>query len=100
MPMSADFVRIKTVLNRYSSFLKNTYYVKNIGVFGSYARGDSKKASDIDLLVEFSEPIGFFRFIELEEFLSKVTGKKVDLVTKNALKEAIRDDVLKQVVYV
>lgn len=98
--MSTDFVQIKTALNKHSDFLKNTYKVKNIGVFGSYARGDNKEASDIDLLVEFSEPIGFFRFIELEELLSKITGKKIDLVTKKALKEAIRDDVLKEVVYV
>jgi len=71
-----------------------------MGVFGSFARGDQRKNSDIDILVEFSKPIGFFEFLEVEEYLSKILGKKVDLVTNNALKPAIRQDILNDVVYV
>jgi len=80
--------------------LRNEYSVSSIGVFGSFSRGEDKKSSDVDILVEFSEPVGMFKFIELEEYLSKLIGKKVDLVTKNALKPAIREEILEEVIYV
>lgn len=80
--------------------LREEYNVKNIGVFGSYARGEEKKNSDLDILVEFSEPIGLFKLLELEEYLGKITGKKVDLVTKNALKPVVKEDILREVQYV
>lgn len=76
------------------------YNVDYIGVFGSFARGDSKETSDVDMLVGFSKPIGFFKFIELEEYLTNILGKKVDLVTEKALKPAIKDEVLREVIYV
>ena len=68
--------------------LKERYQVETVGFFGSYARGEQKVKSDIDILVEFPQPnaIDLFDFIELEEFLSKKLGIKVDLVTKSALK--------------
>lgn len=51
-------------------------------------------------MVEFTEPIGFFKFIKLERYLSRILGKKVDLVTKKALKPVIKKVVLKEAVYV
>ena len=91
---------VKGILNQHSQFLKDMYHVKNIGIFGSVATGENTGSSDVDILVEFSEPIGFFKFIELEEFLSKILGKKVDLVTKKAIKPIIKEEVLQEVVYV
>ena len=92
--------KIKIIIDENLKFLRDAYGVKKLGVFGSVSRGENLEASDIDLLVEFSRPIGLFKFIELEDYLSKILGQKVDLVTKNALKPAIKDDVLKEVVYV
>lgn len=80
--------------------LHKKYFVKNLGVFGSFARGDANSSSDIDILVEFSSPIGFFDFIRLENFLSQVLNKKVDLISKPALKPLIKDDILKETIYV
>lgn len=77
-----------------------TYPVKNIGVFGSVARNEQTEASDIDLLVEFSQPVGFVTFIRLESFLSKRLGRPVDLVTSDSLKPVIRQDILSEVIYV
>ena len=71
-----------------------------MGIFGSSARGEAKRGSDIDVLVEFKQPIGFFEFVELENFLSKILRKKVDLVSKKALKPAIKKDILKETQYV
>jgi uncharacterized protein len=76
------------------------FSVKNIGVFGSVARDEQTDQSYIDLLVEFSRPVGFITFMRLENFLSERLGKKVDLVTPDALKPVIRDDVLTEVIYV
>lgn len=99
--MKADVNQIKNSLDqRQLSLLKEKYNVKELGVFGSVARGDNTLSSDIDILVEFSEPVGFFKFVELEDYLSKILGTKVDLVTKKALKSAIKEDILKEVVYV
>lgn len=98
--METDLELIKEVLNKHLDFLKERYRVENIGVFGSIARGEQGRTSDVDILVEFSKPIGFFKFIELEEFLSQLLGRKVDLVTKNALKPAIKEEVLRELIYV
>jgi predicted nucleotidyltransferase len=75
---------IKVILKQHKTELKEKYGVKEIGIFGSYVRGEQKKKSDIDILVEFYEDveIGFLKFIELESYLSELVGRKVDLVTK------------------
>jgi predicted nucleotidyltransferase len=57
-----------------------------VGIFGSYARGDNKKGSDIDILVEFKEAPSLLTLIKLENDLSEILGVKVDLVTIGALK--------------
>jgi uncharacterized protein len=80
--------------------LEKTYGVKKMGVFGSFVNGKPNKKSDIDILVEFKSPVGFFKFIELEDALSKKLKREVDLVTVNALKPAIKRQVLSSVVYV
>ena len=81
-------------------YLREKFNVKSIGLFGSYARGEQKDKSDVDILVEFSKPIGFFKFMELEEYLSKRLGVKVDLVTPDALKPMIKPQIMREVVYV
>ncbi len=92
--------QIKSAIGENIGILQDQYEVETIGVFGSVSRREEKKSSDIDILVEFSKPPGFFKFIELEEFLSKLIGGKVDLVTKKALKPIIKDEILKEVIYV
>jgi predicted nucleotidyltransferase len=79
--------------------LKNEYKVKNIGIFGSYARDEQAGTSDVDILVEFEGPIGFFKFIKLENYLSEKLGIKVDLVTPDALKPLIKSDIIQETVY-
>ena len=80
--------------------LKEKYKVKTLGVFGSYVRGEQKEGSDLDILVEFQEPVGLFKFMELEEFLGKNTGVKVDLVSRKALKPRIGKYILEEVINV
>ena len=79
--------------------LQADYSVKEIGLFGSFSNETFNEESDIDILVELYQPIGW-KFFSLEIFLEKKFGRKIDLVTKSALKEQIRDKILKQVKYV
>lgn len=61
-------------------------------------RGEQSEVSDVDILVQFCEPVGW-EFLDLKEFLELILGTKVDLVTVNALKPQIKDKILKEVVY-
>jgi len=88
------------VLKRYKSVLSRKYKVKEIGVFGSFVRGETKASSDIDILVEFSEPVGLFKFMELEEYLEELLGRKVDLVSKKALKPIIGKYIMEEVILI
>jgi uncharacterized protein len=92
---------IKGKLEMLKPLLRERYQVNTIGYFGSYARGEQNQKSDIDILVEFVEgnSIDLFDFIELEDFLTKQIGIKVDLATKKALKPLIKDQILKETVY-
>lgn len=92
---------IKGKLETLKPLLSERYAVETIGVFGSYTRGEQTKKSDIDILVTFASEaqVGFFKFLELEEFLAKKLGVKVDLVTKDALKPFIKDRILRETVY-
>jgi len=85
-------------LKALKSELETKYRVKAIGVFGSALRGEMRDDSDIDVLVEFRAPIGLFEFLELEEFLSQRLGRKVDLVSRKALKPEIGRIILSEVV--
>ncbi|MEA2054624.1 MAG: nucleotidyltransferase family protein [Candidatus Thermoplasmatota archaeon] len=89
---------IEEILKKHKAFLRKKFKVKKIGVFGSYIRGEESEESDIDILVEFYEQIGW-EFIDLKEFLEKILGKKVDLVTVKALKPQLKDKILEEVVY-
>jgi len=87
-------------LNENMPTLREKYKVKTLGIFGSYIRGEQKKKSDVDILVEFEKPLGLLEFVGLELQLSKILGKKVDLVMKTALKPKIGKHILEEVRYI
>ncbi len=78
--------------------LANEYCVKEIGLFGSFSDNKQSDDSDIDILVEFYKPIGW-KFFSLEKYLEDVFNRKVDLVTKKALKKQLKDKILKQTLF-
>ncbi|MBU3964654.1 nucleotidyltransferase family protein [Patescibacteria group bacterium] len=96
----AKLIQIQKNLKELEPILKDKFKVKKIGVFGSYVKNKQKKSSDLDLLVEFSEPISLFSFIGLENYLKIQLKLKVDLVMKDALKSRIKDGIIKETVYV
>lgn len=90
---------IKNILTEHRGELKERFKVREIGIFGSFVRGEQRRRSDIDILVDFEEPPSLFEFMDLEEHLSKLLGLKVDLVSRDALKPRIGERILKEVVY-
>ncbi|MBI2591409.1 MAG: nucleotidyltransferase family protein [Candidatus Brennerbacteria bacterium] len=92
--------KIREKIHEQLPLIKAKYHVKKIGIFGSFVRGEQKIGSDLDILVEFEIPIGFFDFIRLENLLSRVLRKKVDLISKKAIKSAVKKEILKEVQYV
>ena len=88
---------IKKILADHKEEFGQRYKVKEIGIFGSVVRGEQKKKSDIDILVEFESPIGLFKFLELEEYMGDLLDTKVDLVSKKALKPRIGKHILQEV---
>ena len=87
---------MKKILSQHKAIITNKYKIKEISIFGSCVRGEHKEDSDIDILVEFNASIGFFEFLELEEYLHQILGVKVDLVSKKALKPRIGAQILKE----
>ena len=90
---------IRDILRSHKQDLRTKYHVKELGVFGSFARGEESNSSDVDILVDFDEPIGW-EYIDLIAYLEGILGMKVDLVTPMALKRQIKDNILKELVSV
>ncbi len=95
-----DVETIKRLLLQNKDELSQKFEVKTIGVFGSYVRGEQKLSSDVDILVEFQEPVGLFEFMKLENYLSDLLGVKVDLVSKKALKPHIGENIMQEVIMI
>ncbi len=75
------------------------YHVRTIGLFGSVVRDDFSATSDIDIIVDFSQPIGI-EFIDLADYIEKKLHKKVDLVSKNGIKEKYYKSIEREIIYV
>ena len=91
---------ILSILKKLKNEIQSKYKVKNIGLFGSYINNMQKEKSDIDLLVEFEEDADLLHYMGLLLFLEENFNKKVDLVSKFALKEELREHILEEVIYV
>lgn len=89
---------ILRTLRQKMPILRERYKIKSLGVFGSQVRGDAHQKSDVDILVEFEESPDLFVFMDLEDELALLLKRKVDLVTKRALKGNIGKRILSEVV--
>ena len=101
--MNKQVEKYTKLIKSNTTVLEGNYKVKSLGIFGSVVRSEQTEKSDVDILVEFSEPVGFFLYNDLKYFLNKILQHKVDLVTKRALDQneerrpGIKDRVLKEV---
>jgi len=90
---------ILQLLREHKAELRRKFGVKTLAIFGSVARGEDKPESDVDVLVEFDEPATFDRYMGLKFFLEDLLGRRVDLVTRRALKPRLRPYVEREVIY-
>ncbi|MBI2471818.1 MAG: nucleotidyltransferase family protein [Planctomycetes bacterium] len=90
---------IKIIIQQRRYDLEEKYKVKKIAIFGSYARSEQNKESDLDIVVEFKEPVGLL-FIHLADFLEEILGVKVDLTTPDAIKPNRRKYIMEELTYV
>ena len=87
---------IERKLTELKPLLRSKFFVNKIGYFGSFASGKQEENSDVDILVEFSQPLGW-EYFDLTELLEKELKTKVDMVSIKALKPQLRDGILHQV---
>ncbi|HEX5837540.1 MAG TPA: nucleotidyltransferase family protein [Anaerolineales bacterium] len=88
------------LLKTKSAELAKRFGVKSLLLFGSVARNEATSASDVDLLVEFNRPVGYFGLFALQDYLEELLGCPVDLGTPDSLKSFIRDRVLGEAIHV
>jgi hypothetical protein len=94
-----DKENITNILKANKLDLLARYHLKSIGIFGSFTREDFNNDSDIDILIDYDQPIGI-EFIDLAEELEKILNLKVDLVSKNGVKPKYLEEIQKDLVYV
>ena len=91
---------IERILRQRKSELRDRYGIMEMGVFGSYARGEQGENSDVDILVTLERPVSLLTFAEMGHYLEDLLGLRVDLVLKKTLKPFIGQHILKEVQYV
>lgn len=95
--MSPDEIEEKIRLAK--PVLQNEFCVSKIGYFGSYARGDFREDSDLDVIVEVRDGIGW-KFFDIRDYLESLLNLKVDVVTERSLRKEWRSDILREVKYI
>jgi predicted nucleotidyltransferase len=88
------------LLKQKNTELINQFGVKTLLLFGSVARDEATSKSDVDLLVEFNRPVGYFGLFALQDYLEKLLGCSVDLGTPDSLKPNIRERVMGELIRV
>jgi uncharacterized protein len=96
----ATLGEIKRIISEHRQELKERYMITEIGIFGSYVRGEQHKKSDVDMLVAFEGPISLLELIGAENYISDLIHEKVDLVPKKDVRPELREVILNEVVYV
>lgn len=91
---------ILAVLERHRREIEERHHVSFLAIFGSVARNEATAESDVDVLVDFSQPPGFRGYMRLKEFLEDVLGSSVDLVMIDALKASVRPEVEREAIRV
>lgn len=94
-----DKKNIANLLIANKSMLILKYHLKSIGIFGSFTREDFTEDSDIDILIDYEQPLGV-EFIDLADELEKILNHKVDLVSKNGVKPKYFKEIQKDLIYV
>lgn len=96
--MHRDPNDIRALVRQHQDILADRYGVKVVGLFGSSARAQQMRDSDVDLLAEILRPVSLFELIGAEIYLSEILGAKVDLVPVRDVRKELRETILKEAV--
>jgi hypothetical protein len=91
---------IKKIITKHKDEINRKYGVKEIGIFGSYVKGEQKETSDVDILVDFEKPVSLLQIVSLENYLSDIVGIKVDILLKKNIRAELKEFILKETVSV
>ena len=72
--------------------------IHSLSIFGSVARDQAHKNSDVDILVDFEKPVGLFEYARLKMYLEEILERPVDLVTPEALRQELREEILREAI--
>ena len=99
----SNLEKVIGILRKELPYLKNNYQVRRLGIFGSFVKQKQSVGSDIDIIIEFKNPIGL-DFIELAEYIEKLLDRKVDILTTEGIKgiriRRVAKDIKRSVLYV
>ena len=94
-----SLAEILSTLKSLKPELERKFHVQNIGVFGSAVRDDFSPKSDVDIIVDFSRPVGI-EFIDLADYMEARLSAKVDLVSRHGIKDKYFQQIQQEVIYV
>ncbi len=80
--------------------LKENFHVESLEIFGSYARGEQSRKSDLDLLITFCQPYSLWELLDVKEFLTKKLRLKVDLVPKDSIKLILKEQITQEAILI
>jgi predicted nucleotidyltransferase len=98
-----NIIEIKKILEKHNNYLRKTFHVREIGIFGSFVKGQEKadNSSDVDILITFKKGYkDFFNYMRLKYYLENLLGREVDLVIKEAVKPRLKERIFSEVEYV
>jgi predicted nucleotidyltransferase len=98
--MNKELEEIRRTLKSLEEQIRKEYKAEIIGLFGSYVRGERRESSDVDVLARFLEGASLFDFVGLADFLEEKLNLRVDVVSDRAIRQELREQILKEVVRV
>ncbi len=91
---------VEKILKNFKNDIKQNYKAEVVGIFGSFARGEQKSDSDVDILVKFHKDATLFDFMRLSMFLQEKIGIDVDIVPQDAIREELRERIVKEAIFI
>jgi hypothetical protein len=91
---------IKASLGQVKSLIKEKYQISELGIWGDYVKGEVKENSQVNILIDYTEPPSLLDLVDMEYYLSDLLKVKADIISKNGLKGKRRERILSEVIYV
>ncbi len=91
---------IKVKIRNKKGEIEERFEVKSLSLFGSYVRGEERRGSDIDILVEFKKTVSLLHIISLENYLTNLIGIKADVIPKKDLRKELKEGILREIIEV